>query len=90
MLSGHPWYISYIFSLVSLVTSHLPRIQEEGLDVEKAFDWLRKKGQASMAKRDRATKVREKADPFSSSLPFHELLCGQHIHRLDGTASISV
>lgn len=26
--------------------------------MEKAFDWLRKKGQASMAKRDRATKVR--------------------------------
>ena len=24
--------------------------------MEKAFDWLRKKGQASMAKRDRATK----------------------------------
>ena len=31
--------------------------QEEDLDVEKAFDWLRKKGQATIAKRgDRATK----------------------------------
>lgn len=31
-------------------------LQAEDLDVEKAFDWLRKKGQASVAKRDRATK----------------------------------
>ncbi|KAM3570703.1 hypothetical protein VYU27_007246, partial [Nannochloropsis oceanica] len=31
-------------------------LAEEKLDVEAAFDWLRKKGQATIAKRDRATK----------------------------------